>query len=92
MKNAIEYEPIEAFIAFCSEIMGEGSPIMLVLTRKLDEQITIGGQEIQLKILEVQGGRVRLGIEAPKHIRIERVDAPIRELVGGGAGKGSRKS
>ncbi len=60
---------------------------MLVLTRKLDEQITIGDHQIQLKVLGVQGGRVRIGIEAPRHIRIERVDAPAEELLAVGDGK-----
>lgn len=45
---------------------------MLVLTRKLNEQIIIGNQAITIKVVDVRGGRVRLGIEAPADVRIER--------------------
>ncbi len=44
---------------------------MLVLTRKLDEGIVIGGR-IKVTVLKVQGGQIRLGIEAPKDILITR--------------------
>lgn len=46
---------------------------MLVLTRKVDEKIVIGNNhEIIAKILQVKGGKVRIGIEAPKNIKIQR--------------------
>jgi carbon storage regulator len=45
---------------------------MLVLTRKLNEQIVIAGGEITIRVVDVRGSRVRLGIEAPQHVRIER--------------------
>jgi len=48
---------------------------MLVLTRKLNESIVIGDREITIRIVDVRGGRVRLGIEAPLDVRIERVNA-----------------
>jgi carbon storage regulator len=44
---------------------------MLVLTRKEGDSITIG-QNIFIKIVAIEGDRVRLGIEAPKDIRIYR--------------------
>ena len=44
---------------------------MLVLTRKLDESIVIDGG-IKITVVEIRGGRVRLGIEAPKEIPIKR--------------------
>ena len=37
---------------------------MLVLSRKLNERIVIGGS-IVLTVVKIQGGNVRLGIEAP---------------------------
>ena len=49
---------------------------MLVLTRKLGERIVIG-KHITVTVLEVQGNRIRLGIEAPKEIPIKR-----EELIG----------
>lgn len=50
---------------------------MLVLTRKLNEEIIIGHLGITVKVVDVKGGRVRLGVEAPAHIRIERADHQV---------------
>ena len=44
---------------------------MLILTRKMGEQIIIG-DDITVTLLEVNGTQVRLGIEAPKEISIYR--------------------
>jgi carbon storage regulator len=44
---------------------------MLVLSRKLGEKVVIDGG-ITLTILEVERGRVRLGIDAPDDVRILR--------------------
>lgn len=55
---------------------------MLVLTRKLNEEIIIGQLGITVKVVDVKGGRVRLGVEAPANIRIERAEnqAEAREV------------
>lgn len=45
---------------------------MLVLTRGLKQQIVIGDQKITVTVLEVKGGRVRLGIEAPPEVAVRR--------------------
>jgi len=52
--------------------------IMLVLTRKLQEKIHIG-DNITLTIVKVKGNTVRLGIEAPREVRIVRGELPPRE-------------
>jgi len=44
---------------------------MLVLSRKKDESIMIGDQ-IELKILSVDGDQVKLGIVAPKDVKVYR--------------------
>lgn len=44
---------------------------MLVLSRKKDESIMIGDQ-IELKILSIDGDQVKLGIVAPKNIKVFR--------------------
>lgn len=44
---------------------------MLVLTRKVDECINIG-DDIEIRVIEVKGGNVRLGIVAPSRIPIYR--------------------
>jgi carbon storage regulator len=45
---------------------------MLVLTRGLRQKIEIGDQMVTVTVLEVKGGRVRLGIEAPESVSIRR--------------------
>ncbi len=44
---------------------------MLALTRKKDEAIIIDGN-IEIKILDVQGDKVKIGISAPKDVSIYR--------------------
>ena len=44
---------------------------MLVFSRKQNERILIG-REIEVKVLSVEGNRVRLGIACPKGMRIVR--------------------
>ena len=46
---------------------------MLVLTRKAGEGIMIGN-DITLKLLEVLGDRVKIGIDAPKSLKILRLE------------------
>ena len=49
---------------------------MLVLSRKEEEKIIIGsahdGTEIEISVVEIRGGRVRLGISAPRNVSIRR--------------------
>ena len=44
---------------------------MLILTRKLGEGIVIG-DKIRVVIVEVKGGQVKLGIEAPLSVPVHR--------------------
>ena len=44
---------------------------MLVLSRKVGEQVVIG-ETIALTVLEVNGRRIRVGIEAPPNVVIWR--------------------
>ncbi len=44
---------------------------MLVLTRKLGEVIRVG-ESVTVRVLEVKGGHVRLGVEAPADVRVYR--------------------
>jgi carbon storage regulator len=42
-----------------------------VLSRKESEKIQIGG-DIVLTVVEIRGNKVRLGIQAPKHVAVDR--------------------
>lgn len=50
---------------------------MLVLTRKVGESIAIGDQ-IRIKVVEVKGSQIRLGIEAPNDFRIFREEIYLK--------------
>ncbi len=44
---------------------------MLILSRKTDEKIKIG-EEITLTIIEIRGDQVKIGVEAPKSVKVFR--------------------
>jgi carbon storage regulator len=44
---------------------------MLILTRKVGEIIRIG-DAVTIRVLEVRGSQVRLGVDAPSEVRIFR--------------------
>lgn len=44
---------------------------MLVLSRYKDESIMIG-ENIEVKVIDIRGGKVRLGITAPRSISVHR--------------------
>jgi carbon storage regulator len=46
---------------------------MLVLTRKLNEEICIG-DNITLKVVAIADGQVKIGIAAPSSVRIYRAE------------------
>ena len=62
---------------------------MLVLSRKVGERLLIG-DDIAITVVRIQGGGVRIGVEAPAHLAVvreelkakldlERQVAPARE-------------
>lgn len=57
---------------------------MLVLSRKIQEQVRIG-DNITLTILQIKGKTVRVGIEAPRNIRVVRGELPRKESSPAGA-------
>ena len=44
---------------------------MLILTRRPHQVVTIG-DDIQVQVLEIAGNRVRIGITAPREIKVLR--------------------
>jgi carbon storage regulator CsrA len=52
---------------------------MLVLTRKANQQIQIG-ENVVITVLAVKGNSVRLGIEAPREVRVVRGELGPKEV------------
>ncbi|WP_147634482.1 carbon storage regulator CsrA [Treponema pectinovorum] len=44
---------------------------MLILSRKVDEKIKIG-EDITITLIEVRGDQVKIGVEAPKNVKVFR--------------------
>jgi carbon storage regulator len=44
---------------------------MLILSRKVNEKIMIG-EDISVSIIEVRGDQVRLGVDAPRNVKVFR--------------------
>lgn len=53
---------------------------MLVLSRKVGEKIVIG-ENITVEIVEVRGDRVRVGVTAPKPVRVDRAEVHSRRML-----------
>jgi carbon storage regulator len=52
---------------------------MLVLTRRVGEVIYVDS-DIVIKVAEIRGNRVKLAIDAPPHIRVDRKEVHDRSL------------
>ena len=44
---------------------------MLVLSRQREETIMIG-DDIEITVVDIRGDKIRLGINAPKHVSVHR--------------------
>ncbi len=61
---------------------------MLVLTRKVQEAVVVGGtvgfeRVVKVTVLEIIGGKVRLGFEADADVPVNREEVLERILVNG---------
>jgi carbon storage regulator CsrA len=65
----------------------KGVWVMLVLTRKASQQIQIG-DGIVITILQVKGNTVRVGIEAPREVRVIRGELESLDDGRSAAGRG----
>ena len=52
---------------------------MLILTRKVGESIMIG-ESVEVRILGLRAGQVKIGIEAPKDLEVHREEIYQRIL------------
>jgi carbon storage regulator len=62
---------------------------MLVLTRRLGEEIVIAGN-IQVTVTAIHGDRVRLGVQAPESVRVDRGEVHRRRPESAAEQPGSR--
>jgi carbon storage regulator len=51
---------------------------MLILTRRPQETIRVG-PDVTITVLGVEGGKVRIGITAPRHITVDRQEVYERK-------------
>ncbi|HIJ78456.1 MAG: carbon storage regulator CsrA [Desulfobulbaceae bacterium] len=52
---------------------------MLILARKIGEAIAIGDDTI-IRVLEIKGGQVKIGVEAPAEIAVHREEIYLKIL------------
>jgi carbon storage regulator len=62
---------------------------MLVLTRRIGEQLVIDGN-IVVTIVAIEGNKIRLGIQAPPTIRVDREEIHARRLADESVAVGSK--
>ena len=51
---------------------------MLVLTRHPGETVCIG-EDVKFSVLDVRGNQVRIGIQAPREVRVDREEIRARK-------------
>lgn len=56
---------------------------MLILTRRIGETVMIG-EDIAITVLRVKGNQVRLGVDAPKSVSVQRQEIHQRSQNGDG--------
>jgi carbon storage regulator len=57
---------------------------VLILTRKVGETVMIGN-DVSITVLRVKGNQVRLGVDAPKEVSVQRQE--IFDRIASGNGK-----
>ncbi len=62
-----------------------GFPKVLILTRRIGETVMIG-DEVTVTVLRVKGNQVRLGVNAPKSVSVQREEIFHRIKRENGAG------
>jgi len=55
---------------------------MLVIRRRAGEALVVGGpdgERIEVEVLDIEGSQVKLGIRAPRHVRVLRQEIAATE-------------
>lgn len=61
---------------------------MLILTRRIGETLMIG-DDVQVTVLGIKGGQVRIGIDAPKDVAVHREEIYDKIQADKAAGNGA---
>ncbi len=56
---------------------------MLVLSRKIGQQISLPDLGVTITVVALPGGRVRLGVSAPPAVPVYREEVRVRRASGG---------
>jgi carbon storage regulator len=59
---------------------------MLVLSRRIGEQIVVPGCDLTITVVKVKGHRVRLGLSAPEDVLIQRAEIARLDIPGAATG------
>lgn len=51
---------------------------MLILTRRPGEKILIGGEDIQIMLIAINGQQGRIGVKAPRNLVVHREEVYAR--------------
>ena len=60
---------------------------LLVLTRRIGEKILVG-DDVTITVVGITGGQVRVSVEAPKSVCVDRAEVRERRIADSDAGKG----
>ncbi len=55
-----------------------GVEIMLILTRRQGESIIVG-DNVRITVISVKGNQVRIGVEAPKTVSVQREEIAVKK-------------
>lgn len=53
---------------------------MLILTRRVQESLMIG-DHVTVTVLGVKGNQVRIGVDAPANVQVDREEVHLRKLL-----------
>jgi len=53
---------------------------MLILSRRVGEVLVVGDSLVKIRVLEIKGNQVRMGIEAPKTIPVNREEIYLAKV------------
>lgn len=67
-----------------------GERVMLILTRRAGETLVIG-DDVRVKVLEVKGQQVRIGVTAPREVAVHREEIYDRIRQGEGEQGGGQR-